>query len=131
MHLKNPELNGLALLHNTGVFTILLDNNAPIIAKVAKSYDFLTPSSLLSVKIASETIRDLGAHYFLKAVMKDNFQRGLEFELSQAQKLACKNIQFTRYHLPGATYKTQIMPNWNSWKAVAPNNNNKQRPSIA
>lgn len=91
LHLKNPEQDGLKLLHGTSIFTILLDDDAPTIAKVAKSYDSLASSSLLFVKISSETIEDLDAHQLLKEVMDDSFQRGLEFKLSQVQKTAGKS----------------------------------------
>lgn len=39
LHLKHPELDGLALLNGTRVFVITLDKDMPYIAKVAKSYD--------------------------------------------------------------------------------------------
>lgn len=86
LHLKNPEIDAIALLQGTRIFSILLDQDAPTIPKVAKSYDSLAPSSLLSIKIASETIKDLEAHHLIKVVVEDSFRRGLEFEISQAQK---------------------------------------------
>jgi hypothetical protein len=88
LHLKNPELDGLALLHGTRVFVISLDDDIPHIAKIAKSYDPLASSSMLSVKINSETIRDLDAHQLLKTVVESSFTRGHDYEITQAQKTA-------------------------------------------
>ena len=88
LHLKHPEQDGLALLHGTRAFVITLDNDKPYIAKVAKSYDPLASSSLLSVKINSETIRDLDAQQLLKTVVETSFCRGHDYEITQAQKTA-------------------------------------------
>lgn len=49
------------MLKGNRVFVIALDNDKPFIAKVAKSYDPLASSSMQSVKINSESIRDLDA----------------------------------------------------------------------
>jgi hypothetical protein len=87
LHLKLPEQDGLALLHGTRVFVISLDNDKPYIAKVAKSYDPLASSSLLSVKINSETIRELNAQQLLKIVVETNFNRSHDYEITQAQKI--------------------------------------------
>lgn len=86
LHLKHPELDGVALLHGTRTFAIQLDDNVTTIAKVAKSFDPLAPSSLLSVKFSSEAIRELDANQFLKEAVEDSFRRGLEYEITQAQK---------------------------------------------
>ena len=86
LHLKNPEQDGLALLHGTRVFVITLDNDKPYIAKVAKSYDPLASSSLLSLKINSESIRDLDAQQLIKTVVESSFGRGHDYEITQAQK---------------------------------------------
>ena len=88
LHLKNPEQDGLALLHGTRVFVLNLDNDKPYIAKVAKSYDPLASSNLLSVKINSETIREFDANQLLKIVVDASFSRGHDFEIAQAQKVA-------------------------------------------
>lgn len=56
LHLKSPKLDGIALLEGTRVFTIPLNNEVPTIAKVAKFYDSLVPSNLLSIKISSEAV---------------------------------------------------------------------------
>ena len=88
LHLKHPDIDGLALLRGTRVFAIALDNDMPTISKVAKSYDPLASSILLSVKINSETIRDLEAQQLIKAVVEASFRRGHDYEIAQAQKSA-------------------------------------------
>ena len=86
LHLKHPKQDGLALLRGTRIFAITLDNDKPTIAKTAKSYDPLASSSMLSVKINSETIRDLDAQQLIKTVVESNFHRGHDFEITQTQK---------------------------------------------
>lgn len=88
VHLKNPGKDEVALLSGKRVFVISLDNDTPTIAKIAKSYDPLASSSLLTVKINTEGIRDLEPHQLLKTVVEESFRRGHEFELVQVQKAA-------------------------------------------
>ena len=76
------------MLKGNRVFVIALDNDKPFIAKVAKSYDPLASSSMLSVKINSESIRDLDAQQLLKTVVESSFNRGHDYEITQAQKTA-------------------------------------------
>ena len=91
IHLKYPNKDGIALLSGRRVFAISLDNDTMTIAKVAKSYDSLAPSNLLTVKINTDNIRDLLAHQLFKMVVEESFKRGHEFELSQVQKIAGEN----------------------------------------
>jgi hypothetical protein len=86
IHLKNPSKDGIALLKGRRIFAINLDNDALTIAKVAKSYDSLAPSNLLTLKINTDNICDLVAHQLFKAVVEESFKRGHEFELAQVQK---------------------------------------------
>jgi hypothetical protein len=86
IHLKNPVKDGVTLLSGKRVFVITLDNDTPTIAKIAKSYDPLASSSLLTIKINTEGIRDLEPHQLLKTVVEESFRRGHEFELVQVQK---------------------------------------------
>lgn len=91
IHLKNPNKDGIALLSGRRIFAISLDNDTITIAKVAKSYDSLASSNLLTVKINTDNIRDLLAHQLFKTVVEESFKRGHEFELAQVQKIAGEN----------------------------------------
>lgn len=86
VHLKHPSKDGIALLSGRRIFAITLDNDTPTIAKIAKSYDSLASSNLLTVKINTDNIRDLVAHQLYKTVVEESFKRGHEFELAQVQK---------------------------------------------
>lgn len=86
IHLQNPEEDGKALLRGTRIFAITLDNDALTIAKVAKSYDPLASSNLLTVKIHTDTIRDLESHQLFKTIVEESFRRGHELEITQVQK---------------------------------------------
>jgi hypothetical protein len=86
IHLKNPSKDGIALLNGRRIFATTLDYDALTIAKVAKSYDSLTPNNLLTLKINTDNIRDLVAHQLFKDVVEESFKRGHEFELAQVQK---------------------------------------------
>ena len=88
VHLKHPSKDGIALLSGKRIFAITLDNDALTIAKVAKTYDPLAPSNLLTVKINTDNIRELVAHQLFKTVVEESFKRGHEFELAQVQKSA-------------------------------------------
>jgi hypothetical protein len=86
IHLKNPSKDGIALLKGRRIFAITLDNDALTIAKIAKSYDSLASSNLLTLKINTDNIRDLVAYQLFKTVVEESFKRGHEFELAQVQK---------------------------------------------
>lgn len=78
----------MTALHYSGVPEYSPSPSTTTIAKVAKSYDPLAPSSLLSIKINSETIRDLDAQQLVKTVVESSFRSGHDFEITQAQKTA-------------------------------------------
>ena len=88
IHLQDPENDGKALLRGARIFAITLDDDAVTVAKIAKSYDPIAASKQLSIKINSETLKDIDAHQLLKYVVEDSFRRGYEFEITQAQKTA-------------------------------------------
>ena len=46
LHLKNPEIDALTLLHGTRPFVLELDGNKPLLAKVAKGYDIIAKALL-------------------------------------------------------------------------------------
>ena len=82
VHLKYPSKDGIALLSGGRIFVITLDNDAPTIVKITKSYDSLAPSNLLTIKVNTDNIRDLVAHQLFKTVVEASFKRGHEFELA-------------------------------------------------
>ena len=82
VHLKYPSKDGIALLSGGRIFVITLDNDAPTIVKITKSYDSLAPSNLLTIKVNTDNIRDLVAHQLFKTVVEASFKRGHEFKLA-------------------------------------------------
>ena len=97
VHLKHPSKDGIALLSGKKIFAITLDNDALTIAKIAKTYDFLAPSILLTIKINTDNIRELVVHQLFKTVVEESFKRGHKFEPTQVQKT------------PGETYEWLII----------------------
>jgi hypothetical protein len=88
VHLKHPNKDRIALLKGGRIFVIALDGDILTIAKIAKSYDSIAPSNMLTVKVNSDNIRDLVAHQLFKTVVEESFKRCHEFELTQVQKTA-------------------------------------------
>ena len=83
IHLNHPSKDGITLLSGKKIFAITLENDVLTVAKIAKAYDFLAPSNLLTIKINTDNIRDREAHQLFKTVVEESFKRGHEFELSQ------------------------------------------------
>ena len=100
IHLKYPSKDGIALLSGRRIFAITLDNDTLTIAKVAKSYDSLAPSNLLTIKVNMDNIRDLVAHQLFKTVVEESFKRGHEFELAQVHKAAGESYGWLITTLP-------------------------------
>ena len=86
LHLKNPEINVLALLHGTRPFVRELDGNKPVIAKFAKGFDIIAKSSFMSVKIDNANIKTSKSHHLLKTIVEESFTRGHEFEITKVTK---------------------------------------------
>ena len=86
LHLKNPEIDALALLYGTRPFVLELDGNKPVIAKIAKGYDIIAKSSLVSVRIDSANIKTSEAHHLLKTIVEESFTRGHQFEITKVTK---------------------------------------------
>lgn len=112
IHLRNPSIDGLALLQGTRPFIITLDDNLPTIAKIAKSYDSIATSALLSVKVQSDNLIGVEAHQILQTVVEESFVRGHEFEITHVQNKASESYgwllppspeqadKITRYKVP-------------------------------
>ena len=86
LHLKNPKIDALALLHGTRPFVIELDGNKLVLAKVAKGYDIIAKSSLASIRIDSDNIKTSEAHHLIKAIVEESFTRGHQFEVTKVTK---------------------------------------------
>lgn len=86
LHLKNPGQDSHDLHRGIRPFILNLDDGAPTLAKIAKSWDPLAASSLLSIKVNSANLREQEAHTLFQAIVTDSFGRGQEFELTQVSK---------------------------------------------
>jgi hypothetical protein len=85
VHLKNPAIDGKQLLCGLRVFALELEGEIKI-AKVAKGYDSSVLQGELSVKIKGEILANKDAGTLLVKIVKDNFSRGSEFEITQLNK---------------------------------------------
>jgi len=64
-----------ALLRGTRVFALLFNNNTLTIAKVAKTFDPIASSSLLSIKMNNKNIRNVESHHVFQKISKESFHR--------------------------------------------------------
>lgn len=87
-------------------FSITLDNDALTIAKVAKSYDPLVSSNLLTVKIHTENIRDLESHQLLQTIVEESFSRGHEYEITRYKRAPMKPTDGWSLPLPNRWLKS-------------------------
>ena len=85
VHLKRPEIDGNALLEDTRIFSLELDEETTI-AKVSRGFDSLAANNELTVKIASKSLPNLPAHRLFELMVKDSFKRRKEFEITQVLK---------------------------------------------
>ena len=86
LHLKTLKIDALALLYGTRPFVLELDDNKPVLAKIAKGYDIITKSSLISIRIDSANIKTNEAHHVLKTIVEESFTRGYQFEITKVTK---------------------------------------------
>ena len=87
VHLKKPEVDGVALLEGRRVYALTLDDKLTI-AKAAKGFSLTAPPDQLSTKITSDFLGFFEPHTILSKIIKDSFRRGLEYEIMQVQKTA-------------------------------------------
>ena len=82
VHLKKPDVDGAALLEGHRVFALALDGMLTV-AKIAKGISLTALADQLSTKITSDFLGFFEPHTILSKIVKDSFQRGLEFEIMQ------------------------------------------------
>jgi hypothetical protein len=85
VHLRNPTTDGHALLTDTRIFSITLDEELKI-PKISKGYDSLAPNDLLTVTISSPNLNQTPPHEILMEIVVSSFCRGQEYEISQVHK---------------------------------------------
>jgi hypothetical protein len=86
VHLLKPEIHAIDLLRGTRSFILELNNGDPYLGKIAKGYDAMAKNNLLSVKFESPNLQDITATNMFKVVLKDSFERNLEYEITGVQK---------------------------------------------
>lgn len=86
LHLRNPEKDAIGLLKGIRVFAITLEDEILTVAKVAKSYDTIASSSLISLKIEGEELKTWEAHHLHREIVTDSFKRGTGFEITKVTK---------------------------------------------
>ena len=81
VHLKRPELDGIALLEGTRIFALEL-NEETTIAKISRGFDSLVANNELTVKISSKSLPNLPAHKLFELMVRDSFKRNKEFKIT-------------------------------------------------
>ena len=94
VHLKKPEVDGVALLEGRRVFALALDGTLTV-EKTTKGFSLTAPANQLSTKITSDFLGFFEPHTILSKIIKDSFQRGLEFEIMQVRKTCIHHSGFT------------------------------------
>ena len=85
IHLKNPELDGNALLEGTRIFTLELDEESTI-AKISRDFDAITVNDELTIKISSKSLVNVPAYKLYETIVWDSFTRNKEYEIMQVLK---------------------------------------------
>ena len=85
VHLKNPEIDGNALLDGTRIFALEIDEETTI-AKISRGFDTIAANDELTIKIISKSLINVPAHSLFEMVVRDSFHRSKEFEITQVLK---------------------------------------------
>ena len=88
LHLKNPEMDGYGLLRGLRPFILKIGPFKLARGKVCKSFDTIAIASMLSVKITTPSIKGKEWYDLFEEIVGDGFRRGLDFEITNVQKLA-------------------------------------------
>jgi hypothetical protein len=84
--LLKPEPHAIDLLRGTRPFILQLDNDNLYLGKIAKGYDVVVRNNLLLAKFESLNLSGIIAHDMYQSVLKDSFDRNLEYEVTGVQK---------------------------------------------
>jgi hypothetical protein len=85
IHLKKPEIDGNALLEGTRIFALEIEEETTI-AKISRGFDSVAVNDELTLKIASKSLLNVPAHRLYESIVRDNFKRSKEFEITQVLK---------------------------------------------
>jgi hypothetical protein len=75
VHLRKPQIAGLALLTGIRIFVMLLDGELKV-PKIAKGFDNLAYNDMLTVNISDETLKGVVHHDVLTKIVVTSFYRG-------------------------------------------------------
>ena len=87
VHPKNVQEDGVKLLQGLRPFIIRLADNKMYKGKVCKSYDTIASSEMLSIKITSETIKNVVWYEAYEEIILEGFKRGFDFEITHVRKI--------------------------------------------
>ena len=85
VHLKNPIIDGNALLEGTRIFALEL-NEETTIAKISRGFDAIAANDELTLKISSKSLINVPAYQLLDVVVLDSFRCSKEYEITQVLK---------------------------------------------
>ena len=91
VHLKNVHEDGVKLLQGLRPFIIRLVDNKMHKGKVCKSYDTIASSEMLSIKVTSETMKDVSWYAVYEEIIIEGFKRGFKFEITHVRKIESHN----------------------------------------
>jgi hypothetical protein len=105
IHLKKPEIDGVAMLRGVRPFNITLDQGKLHRGKVCKTFDPIAQNNLLSCKIQSPNLVGLSAATLHTAILENSFTMGNEFEITQVQKSVEANFAWVVAPTPDQAQK--------------------------
>jgi hypothetical protein len=79
-------MDGYGLLCGLKPFILKLGRFTHAIGKVCKSFDTIAIASMLSVKVTTQSIKGKEWYDLFEEIVKDEFRRGLDFEITNVQK---------------------------------------------
>ena len=85
IHLKQPEVDGNALLAGTRIFVLEIDEEATM-AKISRGFDNIASNDDLTLKITSKSLSTIPSHTLFEMIVRNSFNRNKEFEIIQVFK---------------------------------------------
>ena len=92
LHSKTSQKDGISLIQGLRPFSLKIEDDKFKMEKICWTYDSLALNNLLSVKIASEKLEYKKWHEIYEKIVEKNFKRGVEYEITNIQKMKDNNL---------------------------------------
>lgn len=95
VHLKNPLLDGIALLKGHRAFVMQMDNGEKVIGKIEKGYELASKARNLRLHLKGDTLRHEHASTIFKSLVHESYYSGHQHEFMGLTKpILDKNFAF-------------------------------------